>query len=67
MADVAKFSILTFQRKPGAWRAAITPRDRRACLASPTKGEEILSIVTPKDCQCEEAAALAAKEVVKKL
>jgi hypothetical protein len=67
MADVAKFSILTFQRKPGAWRAAITPKDRRACLASPTKGEEILSIVTPKDCQCEEAAALAAREVVKKL
>ena len=26
MADIFKFSIVTYERKPGCWRAAITPK-----------------------------------------
>jgi hypothetical protein len=67
MADLTKFEIFTFQRKPGQWRASITRKDRRPGLASATSGEDILSIVTPLDCDSEDAAARVAAEVVKKL
>ncbi|MBR1154171.1 hypothetical protein [Bradyrhizobium sp. JYMT SZCCT0428] len=67
MADPAKFSIMTFQRKPGLWRASITRTDRRPCIASRTNGKDILSIVTPADSGSEDAAGEAAKAVIKKL
>jgi hypothetical protein len=67
MADLAKFEIFTFQRKPGQWRASITRKDQRPGRTSAASGEEILSIVTPVDCASEDAAARVATEVVKKL
>jgi hypothetical protein len=67
MADLAKYTIMTFQRQPGLWRATITRTDRRRCLASRTNGKEILSIVTPLDSGSEEAAGEVAKALIKKL
>lgn len=67
MADPAKYSITTFQRQPGLWRASITRTDRRPCIASRTNGKEILSIVTPLDSGSEDAAGDAAKAVIRKL
>jgi hypothetical protein len=67
MAELAKFSITTFQRQPGLWRASITRTDRRPCIASRTGVQEILSLVTPLDSGSEAAAGEAAKAVIKKL
>lgn len=67
MADPAKYSITTFQRQPGLWRASIARTDQRPCVASRTKGKEILSLVTPLDSGSEDAASEAAKAVIKKL
>jgi hypothetical protein len=67
MADIAKFSILTFQRKPGLWRASVTPADRPACIASRKNGEEVFSVLTPRDFPTEELARNAAKDLVKNI
>jgi hypothetical protein len=68
MADIAKFSILTFQRKPGLWRASVTPADRRPPpIASRKNGEEVFSVLTPRDFPTEELAQNAAKDLVKNL
>jgi hypothetical protein len=67
MADLTKFSIVTFQRMPGLWRASITPADHRRRIASPTSGKKILSILTPLDSASEELARQAAKELVKNI
>jgi len=67
MADPAKYSVTTFQRQPGLWRASITRTDRRPSIAYGTTGKEILSIVTPLDLGSEDAAGEAAKAVIKKL
>jgi hypothetical protein len=67
MAELAKFSITTFQRQRGLWRASITRTDRRPCIVSRTSGKDILSIVTPLDSSSEDAAGEAAKAVIKKL
>jgi hypothetical protein len=45
MAEVSKYSIITYERRPGHWRAAITPIRGSGKLI---KGETS-SIVTPDD------------------
>lgn len=63
MADAALFSILTFQRRPGLWRASISPK----APAGMPNGKTMLGFVTEDDCETEQAAELAAKQAIKKL
>ncbi len=62
MADLSQFSILTFQRRPGLWRASISPK-----VTGPAIKGTMLGFVTEDDCDSEEAAETAAKRAIKKL
>jgi hypothetical protein len=64
MADISKFSIVTYERKPGRWRAAITRKDRSGDVVS---GEKVQSVVTPDDYASESEAELAARKLISKL
>jgi hypothetical protein len=64
MADISKFSIVTYERKPGHWRAAITPIRRAGPL--PHTGT-VLSIVTPVDFVSEVDAQSSAEKIIKAL
>jgi hypothetical protein len=64
MADLSKFSIITYQRKPGHWRAAIIPKVRSEIVDG---GDTVRSVVTPDDCASESEAELAAQKLIRKL
>ena len=64
MADISEFSIVTYERKPGHWRAAIT---RRAAAGSAVRGDTVLSVVTPDDYASESEAELAAQKLIRRL
>ena len=63
MADITKFSIVTYERRPGHWRAAITPKSRTDGVV---RGE-VRSLVTPDDCASESEAELAAQKLIRRL
>ena len=63
MVDISEFSIVTYERKPGQWRAAIT-RKVRAGIA--VGGDKVRSIVTPDDHASEAAAQAAAEKLIRK-
>ncbi len=63
MANVSEFSIVTYLRKPGHWRAAIVPKARIRSVG----GERVRSVVTPDDFASEEEAQLAAEQLIRKL
>jgi hypothetical protein len=63
MADISKFSIVTYERKPGHWRAAVTPKARTQSVVR----SEVLSVVTPDDYASESEAELAAQELIRRL
>ena len=65
MADISKFSIVTYERKPGQWRAAITPI--RHSTSSTQAGATVQSIVTPDDLASEADAQSEAEKIVRKL
>jgi hypothetical protein len=58
MADISNFSIVTYERKPGRWRAAITRKD---CSGDVVRGQKVRSLVTPEDYESESEAELAAQ------
>jgi hypothetical protein len=64
MANVSEFSIVTYLRKPGHWRAAIIPKMRRF---EPVGGERVRSVVTPDDFASELEAQLAAEKLIRRL
>ena len=64
LAEISQFSIVTYQRKPGHWRAAIT---RRTAAGSAVRGDTVLSVVTPDDYASESEAELAAEKIIRKL
>ena len=64
MATSSEFSIVTHERKPGHWRAAIT---RKAHAGSSVRGDKVRSVVTPDDYASETEAELAAQTLIKKL
>ena len=61
MANVSEFSIVTYLRKPGHWRAAIFPKARKRA-----GGETVVSVVTPDDFPSEVEAQLAAERLIKR-
>jgi hypothetical protein len=64
MAEISKFSIITYERKPGHWRAAIIPKVRSGIIEG---GDTVRSFVTPHDCASESEAKLAAQKLISKL
>jgi hypothetical protein len=64
MAKISEFSIITYERKPGYWRAAIT---RKARAGSVAQGDKVRSVVTPDDYAPESEAELAAQTLINKL
>jgi hypothetical protein len=64
MADISKFSIITYERKPGRWRAAIIPKSRAGIIDA---GDAVRSVVTPDDCASESEAELAAQKLIRRL
>jgi hypothetical protein len=64
MADKSNFSIVTYQRSPGHWRAAITPFAHSGLFV---RGRTTTSFVTPDDYASEPDAAVAAEKIIKKL
>jgi len=64
MADISEFSIVTYERKPGYWRAAIT---RKALAGSVVQGDKVRSVVTPDDYASEPDAQFAAEKMIWKL
>ena len=63
MAEVSKYSIITYERRPGHWRAAIAPIRGSGKLV---KGATS-SIVTPDDFGSEFDANVAAEKIIRKL
>jgi hypothetical protein len=64
MAKASDYQIITFQRKPGHWRANVTP------IAKPATGRPgatILGFVTSEDSSSEEGAAIAANRAIREL
>ena len=64
MADISQYSIVTYERRPGHWRAAITPIRRSGTLI---QGKTISSIVTPADFESERDARFVAEKIIRKL
>jgi hypothetical protein len=64
MAKASDYKIVTFQRKPGRWRANVTPITQPATRA---QGKTILGFVTTEDSGSEESAAIAADQAIKQL
>ena len=64
MAKASDYRIVTFQRKPGQWRANITPIVAPATI---TRGAAILGFVTAEDSSSEENAVIAADRAIRRL
>jgi hypothetical protein len=64
MADISQFSIVTYERKPGHWRAAVAPKSSTGRVIDSAK---TLSIVTPDDYESEPEAKVAAEKLIRKL
>jgi hypothetical protein len=64
MADKSQFAIVTYERKPGHWRAAVT---RKARWGSVVDSAKVLSIVTPDDYASELEAKVAAEKLIRTL
>jgi hypothetical protein len=64
MAKASDYNIVTFQRKPGRWRANVTPI---ILPATSRKGTTILGFVTTEDSSSEESAVIAADRAIKAL
>jgi hypothetical protein len=64
MADISQYSIVTYERKPGHWRAAFV---RKALTGRAVRGDTVHSDVTPDDFPSEAEAQFAAEKIIRKL
>jgi hypothetical protein len=64
MANKSQFSIVTYERRPGHWRAAVTPFAQSGLFI---RGRTTSSIVTGDDSESETDAMLAAEKLIKSL
>jgi hypothetical protein len=64
MADISQYSIVTYERRPGHWRAAITPYAHSGFFI---RGKTTTSFVTPDDSVSESEAKFAAEKIIRKL
>jgi hypothetical protein len=64
MAEVSQFSIVTYERRPGRWRAAITPYAHSGLFI---RGKTTTSFVTQDGTPSEPDAQFAAEKIIRKL
>jgi hypothetical protein len=64
VAELSQFSIVTYERRPGQWRAAITPNQQSSGFIL---GKTTSSFVTPDDFASELEAKSAAEKMIRKL
>jgi hypothetical protein len=64
MAELPDFTVVTYERKPGQWRAAVTPIRKPG---TQTSSKTTSSIVTPKDFPSEAEAKLAGERIGRSL
>lgn len=64
MAEISQFSIVTYERRPGYWRAAITPYRQSGNFIL---GKMTSSVVTPDDFASEQDAKAAAEKIIRAL
>jgi len=64
MAKPSDYRVVTFQRKPGQWRANITPIVQPVTT---TRGAALLGFVTSEDSNSEANAAIAADRAIREL
>ena len=64
MAKPSDYRVVTFQRKPGQWRANITPIVQPVTT---TRGAALLGFVTAEDSSSEANAAIAADRAIREL
>jgi hypothetical protein len=64
MAHLSEYSIITYERKPRHWRAAISPR---VLVRGGEPGVTVHNFVTPYDSASEAEAQFAAEQVIRKL
>ena len=64
MAKASDYKVVTFQRKPGCWRANVTPIVQPLATR---RGATILGFVTTEDSVSEESAAIAADQAIELL
>jgi hypothetical protein len=64
MAQISDYLIVTYERKPGYWRAAVSRKNRPRSVVDAAK---VLSIVTPDDFASEAEAQFAAEKIIRRL
>jgi hypothetical protein len=64
MAKAADYDVVTFQRRPGLWRASIT---LKAGAAPSSKKGQMLGFLTEEDYDSEANAEIAAAAVIKNI
>jgi hypothetical protein len=64
LAEISQFSIVTYERRPGLWRAAMTPVRQAGTVI---RGKTTTSFVTPDDSASEADAKFAAEKIIRKL
>jgi hypothetical protein len=64
LAEISDYSIVTYERQPGHWRAAITANLQPGTFI---RGKMTSSFVTPHDSASESDARIAAEKIVRKL
>jgi len=64
VAHISEYSIVTYERRPGHWRAAISPIRRSGIII---RGRTVISVVTPDDSSSEPDAKFAAEQIIIKL
>jgi hypothetical protein len=65
MKNVLGYEVVTFQRKPGLWRASITPGVNLRATDANTR--HMLSFMTPDDCSSEVDAEKSAGVAIRNL
>jgi len=63
MAYISDYSIVTYERKPGHWRAAVTLK----AVSGMVRGDQVRSVVTPVDYASEAEAQFVAEKFIRKL
>jgi hypothetical protein len=63
MAHICDYSIVTYERKPGHWRAAVTLKAGSGMV----RGNQVRSVVAPVDYASEAEAQFAAEKLIRKL
>jgi hypothetical protein len=64
MALISEYSIVTYERKPNHWRAAIIPTTR---IGGADGTDQVRSIITPNDSATEADAKVAAELLIRKI